>query len=59
VNSGGASEYAIDSTGSVWAWGQNNEGQLGIGSTTNQSSPVSVGITASQVVSIAYDVAAF
>jgi len=59
VNSGGASEYAIDSTGNVWAWGQNNEGQLGIGSTTNQSSPVSVGINASQVFSIAYDVAAF
>jgi alpha-tubulin suppressor-like RCC1 family protein len=59
VNSGGASEYAIDSTGDVWAWGQNNEGQLGIGSTTNQSSPVSVGIDASQVFSIAYDVAAF
>lgn len=59
VCSGGASEYAIDSAGGVWAWGQNNEGQLGIGSTTNQSSPVSVGITASQVFSIAYDVAAF
>lgn len=59
ANSGGASEYAIDSTGSVWAWGQNNEGQLGIGSTANQSSPVSVGIDASQVFSIAYDVAAF
>jgi alpha-tubulin suppressor-like RCC1 family protein len=59
VNSGGASEYAIDSTGNVWAWGQNNEGQLGIGSTANQSSPVSVGINASQVFSIAYDVAAF
>jgi alpha-tubulin suppressor-like RCC1 family protein len=59
ANSGGASEYAIDSTGNVWAWGQNNEGQLGIGSTANQSSPVSVGIDASQVFSIAYDVAAF
>jgi len=59
VNSGGASEYAIDSNGNVWAWGQNTEGQLGIGSTTNQSSPVSVGINASQVFSIAYDVAAF
>ena len=59
ANSGGASEYAIDSTGNVWAWGQNNEGQLGIGSTVNQSAPVSVGIDASQVFSIAYDVAAF
>jgi alpha-tubulin suppressor-like RCC1 family protein len=59
VASGGAAEYAIDSIGDVWAWGQNNEGQLGIGSTKNQSSPVSVGIDASQVFSIAYDVAAF
>jgi alpha-tubulin suppressor-like RCC1 family protein len=59
VASGGAAEYAVDSTGDVWAWGQNNEGQLGIGNTNNQSSPVSVGIDASQVFSIAYDVAAF
>jgi alpha-tubulin suppressor-like RCC1 family protein len=57
VASGGAAEYAIDSTGGVWAWGQNDVGQLGIGSTVNQSSPVSVGIDASQITSIAYDVA--
>jgi alpha-tubulin suppressor-like RCC1 family protein len=59
VASGGASQYAIDSTGDVWAWGQNNEGQLGIGSTQNQLAPVSVGMDASQIVSIAYDVVAF
>jgi len=59
VRAGGIHSLALDSLGDVWAWGQNNEGQLGIGSTTNQSSPVSVGITASQVFSIAYDVAAF
>jgi alpha-tubulin suppressor-like RCC1 family protein len=57
--SGGASQFAVDSTGDVWAWGQNNEGQLGIGGTQNQYAPVSVGIDASQVFSIAYDVAAF
>ncbi len=58
VASGAASEYAIDSTGNVWAWGQNNYGQLGIGNTRGQSLPVSVGVSASQVVSIAQDVAA-
>lgn len=30
------------STGTAWAWGQNNSGQLGDNSTTNRSSPVSV-----------------
>jgi alpha-tubulin suppressor-like RCC1 family protein len=59
VNSGGASEYAIDSTGNVWSWGQNNEGQLGIGSTQNQDVPTSVGLDASQVFSTAFDVVAF
>jgi alpha-tubulin suppressor-like RCC1 family protein len=59
VDSGGASEYAIDSTGNVWAWGKNAEGQLGIGSTKHQEYPVSVGIDAVQIVSIAWDVAAF
>jgi alpha-tubulin suppressor-like RCC1 family protein len=59
VASGGSSEYAIDSTGDVWAWGKNTEGQLGIGSTEHEESPVSVGINASQIVSIAWDVAAF
>jgi alpha-tubulin suppressor-like RCC1 family protein len=59
VTSGGAAEYAIDTTGNVWAWGQNNVGQLGIGSTVNRDAPVSVGIDATQVFSIAYDVAAF
>jgi alpha-tubulin suppressor-like RCC1 family protein len=59
VASGGAAQYAIDTTGDVWAWGENNVGQLGIGNTENKSSPASVGIDASQVFSIAFDVAAF
>lgn len=59
VGSGGASQYAIDSTGNVWAWGENNVGQLGIGNTVDQNTPVSVGVQACQVVSIAFDVAAF
>ncbi len=31
---------AVRNDGTVWAWGQNTNGQLGNGNTTNQSSPV-------------------
>jgi alpha-tubulin suppressor-like RCC1 family protein len=33
---------AVRTSGSAWAWGCNNCGQLGDGTTTNRSSPVSV-----------------
>lgn len=33
---------ALDSEGGVWAWGWNKFGQLGIGSTEDQASPVAV-----------------
>ena len=35
--------YAIDSTGKLWAWGQNNYGFLGDGTTIDRSSPVQIG----------------
>jgi alpha-tubulin suppressor-like RCC1 family protein len=39
----GGSSYAIEgSTGYLWAWGYNSMGQLGINTTSNRSSPVSV-----------------
>lgn len=42
-----AAEYdhclALKSDGTVWAWGNNNYGQLGDGSTTNHNIPVQVG----------------
>jgi alpha-tubulin suppressor-like RCC1 family protein len=33
---------AVGSGGTVWAWGNNSSGQLGIGTTTNQTLPVHV-----------------
>lgn len=35
-------ELAIDSTGAVWAWGDNASGQLGIGTNVNSNIPVAV-----------------
>ena len=34
---------AIKTDGTMWSWGSNNNGQLGISSTYNQSSPVQIG----------------
>lgn len=41
--SGGAAEsFAVDSGGTLWAWGDNDFGQLGDGSTVDRSLPVRV-----------------
>ena len=37
------SSLAIKTDGTLWSWGQNNFGQLGLGNTTNYSSPKQVG----------------
>ncbi|HEX7052002.1 MAG TPA: hypothetical protein VF188_17470 [Longimicrobiales bacterium] len=34
---------AVADDGSLWSWGRNHRGQLGLGNTTDQSSPVRVG----------------
>ena len=39
---GGAFAMALRMDGSVWAWGNNSNGQLGDGTTTNRTSPVQV-----------------
>ena len=36
---------ALTANGAVWAWGENNYGQLGNNSSTNSSLPVSTGLT--------------
>ena len=35
--------YAIKTDGTLWAWGRNANGELGVGNTTDYSSPVQVG----------------
>ena len=49
------STLAVKSNGTLWAWGGNGYGELGLGNTTNRSSPVQVGaLTNWAEVSIAY-----
>ena len=44
VFGGAAGEgFATKTDGTLWAWGNNNQGQLGLGNTTSRSSPVQVG----------------
>jgi alpha-tubulin suppressor-like RCC1 family protein len=39
----GGHTLALKTTGTLWAWGNNSNGRLGLGDTTNRSSPVQVG----------------
>jgi alpha-tubulin suppressor-like RCC1 family protein len=58
VSSGGYTTYAIDSSGTLWAWGGSQNGQLGTGSTArSETEPVSVGIHLAQISSTASNVA--
>jgi alpha-tubulin suppressor-like RCC1 family protein len=38
-----SSSLALKTDGTIWAWGNNTYGQLGLGDTINRSSPVQVG----------------
>jgi alpha-tubulin suppressor-like RCC1 family protein len=43
INTGGnLDSYGLDYKGQIWSWGYNNNGQLGINSSLNQSTPVSI-----------------
>lgn len=43
INRHGTSTFAIKTNGTLWAWGLNDLGQLGLGDTVSRSSPVQVG----------------
>jgi alpha-tubulin suppressor-like RCC1 family protein len=44
VNSGQSSSIAIKTDRTLWTWGRNNNGQLGLNDTIDRSSPVQVGV---------------
>ena len=52
VAAGTSHSCAVTSTGAVYCWGQNSEGQLGDGSLTPRSTPVAVGSLGSGVVAV-------
>ena len=43
ISAGGYHTLALKSDGTLWAWGNNSSGQLGLGDTTNRNTPTQVG----------------
>lgn len=43
ISANGWSSFAIKTDGTLWSWGYNNYGQLGLSDTNHRSSPVQVG----------------
>jgi alpha-tubulin suppressor-like RCC1 family protein len=60
IDSGGAANYALDSSGHLWSWGLNNVGQLGAGLLSRvQLRPLRDNVVLTQVSSTANEVAGF
>ena len=59
VASGGFSTYAIDHAGRLWAWGGNENGQLGTVAARNRARPDEVGLSLTQISSTANNVVGF
>lgn len=51
VSAGASHSAAIKTNGTLWTWGSNDSGRLGLGDTTNRSSPVQVGTSSWAAVS--------
>ena len=60
ISAGNSHAYAIRSDSGLFAWGQNNNGQLGltIATTIHRSSPVQVGATSFSQISAGYSIGA-
>ncbi len=54
---GGSTSYVVDTNGNVWAWGNNNYGELGIGGRKGSLTPVVVDTGVSLLMSTAANVA--
>lgn len=53
-SSSGGSSFAIKQNGTLWAWGRNDSGQLGLGDTTDRSTPVQVGVSTGWTYVVSY-----
>jgi alpha-tubulin suppressor-like RCC1 family protein len=42
VTASNETSYAVKNDGTIWAWGSNDNGQIGDGTTTNRYNPVQV-----------------
>ena len=45
ISAGGFHSLAIKVDGSLWSWGSNSDGQLGVGTTTDSLEPTQVGLS--------------